>query len=1073
MTKLLAALPVAPSWRAVLAWLLLVLLVPAQSGVGDEPAKRLTPEQRAELEEKADDLADQAIQFYRQARYKEASQLAERVLELRRALYPKSDFPRGHQDLALSLNNLGYLLRAQGEYERALPYLQQALAMYQALYPKSRHPGGNSDFVHCLNNLGLVHQDRGEYPEALKYHQEALTMCRLLYPRDRYPDGHADLAASLTNMGSLLWVQGEYQKTLPYLQQALAMYQALYPRSRYPQGYADLAASLNNLGSLLHNQGEYQKALPYYQQALEMRQALYPKSRYVRGHPDLASSLNSLGRLFHDQGEYRKALPYLQQALEMYRGLFPKERYPQGHPLVALSLNNVGGLLAAQQEFEKARPYCQQALEMHQALYPKDRYPKGNSLLAHSLNNLGMLLQAQGEYEKALPYLQKALAMDQVLYAGSEHPPCHPNLASSLHNLGGLYLSQGDHKKALEYFQQALRMSQDLTALFADAASEAEALNRVSKLPATRDLFLSLQPHLAAASGDDFYASVWRGRSALTRIVQRRQQIAAARATQDEATRRLSNDLLSTRRQLARLLLAPASGPRHEQRLQEFTERKEELERRLARRLPGLLLSPEADQSSHQQLAACLPRDAAFIDVIRFIRLDQDLRVPGQKGERRTECYVAFVVRPGIAVRRIDLGAARPIEEALADWRQAVADWQPELAGKSRKDNERQAAVAAERLRRLVWDKWARELGPGTRTVYLAPDGALSRLPWIALPGSQEKTVLLEELNIALVPHGQFLLAQLERSADKRGPETGALLTVSRVAYGERPKRVPGCREEAALLHSPERGTDGGHWLELPATADEVSRIRALAGRRRVKSLTGKEAGTDQLLQALPQARWAHLATHGFFADSAFRSVLQIDAKAFDYRGIGDRGTAGARNPLVLSGLALAGANLPRPEDQDELTYDSGILTAEALAGLPLQGLDLAVMSACDTGLGDVAGGEGVYGLQRAFHLAGTRNVVASLWKVNDEATAALMAVFYYQLWHEGKPPLEALRQAQLTLYHHPERIGTLARDRGFEFDKVVKLPPTERPRDPKAPPAEGRAAVKLWAGFVLSGPGN
>jgi CHAT domain-containing protein/Tfp pilus assembly protein PilF len=1041
--------------------------------VGDEPAKRLTPEKRDELEQQADDLADQAIQLYRQARHAEATRLAERVLEMRRALYPKSDFPRGHQDLALSLNNLGYLLRAQGEYETALPYLEQALAMYQALYPKSHHPGGNSDFVHCLSNLGLVHQDRGEYLEALKYHQEALTMCQVLYPRDHYPDGHADLAASLNNMGSLLWVQGEYQKTLPYFQQALAMYQALHPRSRYPDGHPDLAASLNNLGALLHNQGEYQKALQYFKQALEMRQALYPKSRYVRGHPDLASSLNSLGRVLHDQREYRKALPYLQQALEMYQRLFPKERYPQGHPLVALSLNNVGGLLADQQELRGALPYYQQALEMHQALYPKDRYPKGHLLLAHSLNNLGMLLQAQGDYEKALPYLQKALEIEQVLHAGSQHPPCHPNLASSLHNLGGLYLSRGDNEKALQYFKQALMMSQDLTALFADAASEAEALNRLSKLPATRDLLLSLQPHLTTASGDDLYAPVWRGRSALTRILERRQHLAAAGAAQDDATRRLAHDLLSTRRQLARLLLAPATGPRHEQRLQEFTDRKEELERRLAHRLPGLVLSPEADHSSHQQLAAHLPRDAAFIDIIRYIRLEQDLRVPGWKGERRTECYVAFVLRPGRAVLRIDLGAARPIEEALADWRQALADWRSDLPERSRKDSEGQAAVTAERLRRLVWDKWARELGEGTKTVFLAPDGALARLPWAALPGGQDRTVLLEELSIALVPHGQFLLAHLKRSADKRGPDTGVLLTVSGVAYGERPKRVPGHRKEAALLHSPERGTTGGLWPELPATADEISRICALAGRRQVKSLNGKEAGTDQLLQALPQARWAHLATHGFFADPAFRSVLQVDPKAFDYRGIGDRGSAGARNLLVLSGLVLAGANLPRPVDQDPLTYDSGILTAEALVGLPLQGLDLAVLSACDTGLGDVAGGEGVYGLQRAFHLAGTRNVVASLWKVNDEATAALMAVFYYQLWHEGKPPLEALRQAQLTLYHHPERIRTLARERGFEFDKVVKLPPTERPQEPKTPATKGKAAANLWAGFVLSGPGN
>src|SRR5262249_38986530 len=157
----------------------------------------------------------------------------------------------------------------------------------------------------------------------------------------------------------------------------------------------------------------------------------------------------------------------------------------------------------------------------------------------------------------------------------------------------------------------------------------------------------------------------------------------------------------------------------------------------------------------------------------------------------------------------------------------------------------------------------------------------------------------------------------------------------------------------------------------------------------------------------------AHLATHGFFADPHFRSILQLDPRLFDRRtGEGrilERRGEGARSPLVLSGLVCAGAN--RPE-----TPERGVLSADAIAGVLLDDLQLAVLSACDTGLGDVAGGEGVFGLQRAFHLAGCHNVVASLWKVDDAATAALMARFYAYLFaaEESRrlPPLEALRRA-------------------------------------------------------------
>jgi CHAT domain-containing protein len=116
------------------------------------------------------------------------------------------------------------------------------------------------------------------------------------------------------------------------------------------------------------------------------------------------------------------------------------------------------------------------------------------------------------------------------------------------------------------------------------------------------------------------------------------------------------------------------------------------------------------------------------------------------------------------------------------------------------------------------------------------------------------------------------------------------------------------------------------------------------------------------------------------------------------------------------------------------------------------------------------AGGEGVFGLQRAFHVAGCKNVVASLWKVDDEATAALMALFYHKLWEENKPPLQALREAQLHLYRHPEAIPVLAGKRGPDFDQEVKRP--VEPKLPEAKPGD-RAAPSLWAGFVLSGLGR
>jgi len=223
-----------------------------------------------------------------------------------------------------------------------------------------------------------------------------------------------------------------------------------------------------------------------------------------------------------------------------------------------------------------------------------------------------------------------------------------------------------------------------------------------------------------------------------------------------------------------------------------------------------------------------------------------------------------------------------------------------------------------------------------------------------------------------------------------------------------------------------------------------------------VRKLGGDEVTSTRLLAELPKARFAHLATHGFFADAATRSAHNLDTTLFEITGQ-ERVAAGSLSPFVLSGLVCSNAN--RTANLAE-----GVVTAEAILGADLSRLDLAVLSACETGLGDVGGGEGVFGLQRGFHCAGCRNVVASLWQVNDEATAALMSRFYARLWEEKLPAIEALRQAQLDVYRHPAKINDWATRGG------LKLAPFVPAANAMAPE---RSPVRHWAAFVLSGNGR
>jgi len=254
----------------------------------------------------------------------------------------------------------------------------------------------------------------------------------------------------------------------------------------------------------------------------------------------------------------------------------------------------------------------------------------------------------------------------------------------------------------------------------------------------------------------------------------------------------------------------------------------------------------------------------------------------------------------------------------------------------------------------------------------------------------------------------------------------------------------------ASASRSAPRGSGKG-WKRLRSSKPEVEQIvelfHAAFPSGRVDALGGAEATENSLLQQAPRHQILHLATHGYFAPPGFLAA----GKSLRNRQLGqaleDRQAITGLHPGLLSGLVMAGANRPVGWEGDD-----GVLTALEVGELDLTHTDLAVLSACQTGLGKSAAGEGLLGLQRAFQVAGCGTVVASLWNVYDAATQALMVDFYKELW-SGKPVsrAEALRRAQLNLL------------RGTSVRKI--------PLDPAWPADEGgRLPPRYWAAFVLSG---
>jgi CHAT domain-containing protein len=263
------------------------------------------------------------------------------------------------------------------------------------------------------------------------------------------------------------------------------------------------------------------------------------------------------------------------------------------------------------------------------------------------------------------------------------------------------------------------------------------------------------------------------------------------------------------------------------------------------------------------------------------------------------------------------------------------------------------------------------------------------------------------------------------------------------------------------------------HWNRLPGTSDEAAAIDQLFRAEgheldgATQALGGAEATEEEFRALAPYFRILHLATHGFFSPPEQQSALAlVDPE--------QESTGGAHDlppmqeglpPGLLSGLVLAGANDPPalPDDPSAIASlpEDGILTAEELAFLPLGNVELVVLRACETGLGEVAGGEGLLGIQRAFQVAGARTTVASLWKVDDTMTRRLMTAFYRNVLDKKQSYLAAMRNAQLEILQElrAQKVATTAAGGG---DRGAAAPADAA--------AGGRGPAYYWAAFTLSG---
>jgi CHAT domain-containing protein/tetratricopeptide (TPR) repeat protein len=789
--------------------------------------------------------------------------------------------------------------------------------------------------------------------------------------------------------------------------------------------HPDTAGSFSSLGGLLQAMRDLAGARPYYERALAICLKVLGEER-----PTTANTLNNLGLLLYEMGDLAGARPYHERALAIYLKVLGED-----HPDTARSLNNLALLLQAMGDLAGARPYLERALASRLKVLGEDHHDT-----AQSLDNLGVLLVVMGDLAGARPYQERALAA-YLKVLGEDHP----DTAISLSNLAILEATTGRAAVAFDLMKQAAAIDDRMIGQVFSMGSERQRLAFLGGVQAGLQHFLSLVYHDLA----DVPEAV---RAALALVLRRKALTAEALAAQRDAIlggrypqlRGPLEQLTQRRRQIAQKTLSgpgPGETPdTHRDQLAQWHAEVERLETELAQQLPEVNLERQLRAADRRAVALALPEGVALVEFVRFHNFDFHAVLAQSEQGLQPDRYLAFVLPAGQPdqVWMIDLGEAAFIDQMIADFRRGITGEPAGGRGLEPYAAPEAPAAAGTALRQTLFDPLSEALAGRTRLL-LCPDGDLTRLPFELLPAGTNGDRLLDRYEISYLTSGRDVL---RFGAASTGQPTQPLIAAdpdfdlgrppagppkpsfwSRF-LGRAGKLVATVASDSPPVSTPVTGAGRcSRDLERGRRAERLPDTR-IEGQE-IASLLGVKAWLDQTvldaqLKAVRSPRILHLATHGFFLEDQPHDPNQ-DRRNLAVIGAADR-LAGANweNPLLRSGLLLAGFNTWRTGGDLPAEAEDGMLTAEDVTGLDLLDTELVVLSACDTGLGAVHAGEGVFGLRRAFVVAGAKTLVMSLWKVPDQQTQELMVDFYRRLL-AGTPRAQALREAQLELRkHHP-----------------------------------------------------
>lgn len=872
---------------------------------------------------------------------------------------------------AHAMNRLGSMYAAVYEYDKAEQMLNEALAIKERMYGKD-HP--ETADVHL--NLSKYLSNKADMYEARSHLETAAV---ILEKEQGEPS--TNLIRVYDELAGILGFMAEYERAGELHDKALQLAERNYGRD-----HSTTADMIKSKAKYLATLGDKTRAEELLQESLDIKTKIYGKD-----HPQVTPILNDMAMLYRDKPE--KSLPLLE------RSYFIRVKASgKNHPALIIDMGRLVTLYGLKGDQEKAKEYLEKIQSMTKML------PSRHPLKIVGLFSTAMYYTSRGEYLKASPYFNELKSFFEKLIG----PDCH-FVGQLIAAQALVETSQKRYAKAHELFTKMVDIQDEQIDKILGFTSESQKIKYIKQMEKSLHAYLS---NVLLNLKDDPRAlqqglDAWLRRKGIVLDAQKRFQEALIYGD-DKEVFIIFEELSRVRARISRLAFSAQYMVQPEKvnkLISQLEARKRELESKLSKLSRSYASAKKVARADSGKVAAALPADSVLIEFVRIRIADFKHVYKNWKPER----YMAFILHSGKnkGLHLVDLGPALSVDQAVEAFKKAATDpddiegLEVGLAGAGLYDK-----VFAPILPKLE-DK---------RRVFIAPDGNLNLIPFETLP-TPDGRYLIDDFTFNYVNSGRDVLGFGTRKSKR-----GKAVLIGDPLFDLSPKKKKSVLRKIKIDQK-EKKSDFRKseklrsltFSQLHGTREEVAALTRILGKSSVKSYLGPHA-LEEVLFRSDSPYILHMATHGFFLEDL---ALQT---ADDQRSILDAGSIlGTEempgpghfdNPLLLSGLALAGANKSLGAIDSEIS--DGLLTAEKVLGLKLNKTSLVVLSACETGLGQVRNGEGVYGLRRAFTQAGAQGMVMSMWSVPDLETKELMVAMYRNLKTGKLDRCQSLRQAAL-----------------------------------------------------------